>query len=257
MRGDLYDIKEGGGRLIAAAIHNGHAVRDDVRRHLALSDAERLREEDPHTGAWTVIAPTRIIGLRSRFEVDLNRSRDLAVYRKPEDAWGLEIWKDGLPPHVIDRSLAQYDGFYDDVKNLFDRKATDGPFLVYDLHSYNHRRGGPDHPPDDPALNPDVNVGTGTLDRERWAPVVDRFIDVLRSLEVRGRRLDVRENVKFRGGYFSEWTHATFPQTGCALAIEFKKTFMDEWTGEPDPEAIESIRRALAATVDPVLEALG
>ena len=29
----------------------------------ALSDADRLREEDPFTGHWTSIAPTRLIGL--------------------------------------------------------------------------------------------------------------------------------------------------------------------------------------------------
>ena len=253
---DSYAIHEGNGPLVAAAIHNGHDVRPEVREHLALSDAERLREEDPFTAEWTAVAPTRIIGNRSRFEVDLNRPRHQAVYRKPEDSWGLEVWKESLPPHVIDGSLAVYDAFYDEVKRLFARKSEDGPFLVYDLHSNNHRRAGPDHPPEGPELNPEVNVGTGTMNRKRWAPGVDRFIDALRSVEIGGRRLDVRENVKFRGGFFAEWTHATFPETGCALAIEFKKTFMDEWTGEPNRVALLAVRDALAATVEPVLEAL-
>ena len=35
----------------------------------------------------------RIIVNRSRFEVDINRPRDKAVYITPEDAWGLHIWK--------------------------------------------------------------------------------------------------------------------------------------------------------------------
>lgn len=256
MRTEVFEIHEGPGRLVAAAIHNGHGLRDEVRSHISLSDDERRREEDPFTSKWTHVAKTRIIGHRSRFEVDLNRSRDQAVYRKPEDAWGLEVWKDSVPPAVIDRSLAEYDAFYDAVQKVFEAKSKDGPFVVYDLHSYNHRRGGPDHPPEDAELNPEINVGTGSMDRKKWAPVVDRFIEVLRSLEIDGRRLDVRENVKFTGGHFSKWTHATFPETACAMAIEFKKTFMDEWTGEPFPHRIEAIRQALEATVDPVLDAL-
>ncbi len=66
-------------------------------------------------------------------------------------------------------------------------------------------------PPADEAENPQVNVGTGTMDRARWAPVVDRFIADLRAYDFPGGRLDVRENVKFRGGHFSRWVHETFP----------------------------------------------
>ena len=253
---NVYEIREGPGRLVAAAIHNGHAVREEVREHLALSDDERLREEDPFTSEWTHVAETRIVGHRSRFEVDLNRARDQAVYRTPDDAWGLEVWKDSLTPEIIDRSLAEYDAFYDDVRRVFTEKAKQGPFVVYDLHSYNHRRGGPDHPAENPELNPEINVGTGSMDRKKWAPVVDRFIEVLRSIELEGRRLDVRENVKFTGGHFSKWTHASFPGAACVLAIEVKKTFMDEWTGEADRDKVAAIRDALEQTVDPVLDAL-
>ena len=52
-----------------------------------------------------------------------------------------------------------------------------GKFVDFDLHSYNHRRAGPSGPPADPAGNPEVNVGTGTMrDRAAWAPLIDRFI---------------------------------------------------------------------------------
>src|ERR687884_306413 len=56
-------------------------------------------------------------------------------------------------------------------------------FVVLDLHSYNHRRSGPEAPPADPAGNPEINVGTGSLDRERWGPLVDRFADDLRTVD--------------------------------------------------------------------------
>ncbi len=257
MKDRIWRIREGDGPLVAAAIHNGHELRPEVARAIALTSRERLREEDPFTGEWTEIADTRIVGLRSRFEVDLNRPPEGAVYSNPEDAWGLDIWKDSPAPHLIDDSLAEYDAFYEEAARLLDEKRrTYGTFVVYDLHSYNFRRGGPDAEPDDPELNPDVNLGTGTMDRRRWAPVVDAFLTTLRGVEVMGRKLDVRENVKFFGGYFPEWVHTNYPAAGCALAIEFKKFFMDEWTGEPDRAAISAIRDALATSVSPVLEAL-
>jgi hypothetical protein len=51
--------------------------------------------------------------------------------------------------------------------------------------------------------------------------------------------------------------HQTVPDSACVLAIEFKKFFMDEWTGEPDRPVIEEIRKALASTVPGVLEQVG
>ena len=254
----IWHLTVGEAPLVAAAVHSGHGVRADVAARLALTEAERLREEDPFTDRFAHVAETRLVGLRSRFEVDLNRPRDGAVYRCPEDAWGLDVWTDPPPPDaLVRRSLAEYDAFYAEAyRVLKDLEARHGRFVVFDLHRYNPRRGGPDAPPDDPAANPEVNLGTGTMDRARWAPVVDRFLADLRAADYRGRRLDVRENVRFRGGHFPRWIHETFPETGCALAIEVKKFFMDEWTGEPDPEELEAVQQALAATVPGVLAAL-
>lgn len=253
----FWTLEEGDWPLVAAAIHNGHAVRDEVAARLALSDAERLREEDPFTDRFASVAETRIVGLRSRFEVDLNRPRDRAVYQKPEDAWGLHVWAASPPEDFVARSLAAYDAFYEEVERVLRRlEAQHGRFIVFDIHAYNHRRDGPEAPPADLEQNPEVNVGTGTMQRECWAPVVDRFISDLRAAEVQGRLLDVRENVKFQGGYFPEWIHTTFPETGCALAIELKKTFMDEWTGKPNEAAIDALREALASTIPGVLGAL-
>ena len=243
---------------MAAAIHSGHEVRPEVAELLAISEVDRLREEDPFTDFWTPIAPSRVVGLRSRFEVDLNRPREKAVYRVPGDAWGLQVWQDEVPEGTVQRSLEEYDAFYADVERLLSEVARrHGRFVVLDLHSYNCRREGPDGPPADPEGNPDVNLGTGSMDREYWTPVVERFMRNLQGTEISGRGLDVRENVKFRGGHFSKWIHETFPETGCCLAVEFKKFFMDEWTGKTDAHHLEMIRMALAATVPGILEELG
>lgn len=257
MDSNFCSLIKGDAPLIAAAIHDGHAVREELDAYFALNELERLREEDPFTGAWTEVAATRIVGRRSRFEVDLNRPREKAVYLAPEDAWGLQVWNGELPAGMVAQSRDEYDAFYAEVRHLFaDFRQRFGRFIVYDLHSYNHRRGGPDAPFGDPAENPEVNIGTGTMEREYWAPVIERFIDDLRCFDFLGRHLDVRENVKFRGGYFPHWGHEMFPESACVLAIEFKKFFMNEWTGAPDREQLQAIQGALRSTVPGVLEEL-
>lgn len=239
------------------AIHDGHRVREELLRRLAISDADRLREEDPYTGSWACMAPTRVIGLRSRFEVDLNRPRDGAIYRRPEDAWGLHVWRDELPAAEYEESVAEYDLFYDMLRDLCSRKTEEyGRFVILDLHSYNHRRSGPDGTPADPEHNPQVNIGTGTLDRARWAPVIDRFIGDLHEFDFPGGPLDVRENVKFFGGNLARWAHQNFPESACVLSVEFKKFFMDEWTGLPEPSLVDAIGAALGWTLTGLVESL-
>lgn len=257
MTDQIWRLHLGSGPLIATAVHDGHETREDVAKHIALSDLEQLREEDPFTGQWANVAPIRIVGTRSRFEVDLNRPRENAVYRKPEDAWGLTVWKDDPANEMFETSLAQYDAFYSAMHEFFTAIVEQhGHFVVFDLHTYNHRRQGPDGPVADPDANPQVNLGTGTMDRHRWGSVVDAFTDSLRSFDFPGGPLDVRENVKFRGGNWPRWIHENFPTTGVAIAIEFKKFFMDEWSGEPNEAMVAAIGDALQSTVPAVLGSL-
>jgi N-formylglutamate amidohydrolase len=224
---------------------------------MAIRRRQRFVEEDPYTDQLADVVGTSLVVHRSRFEIDLNRARDRAVYRTPGDAWGLNVWRAPLPAAVRHRSLRLYDRFYADLAGVLARAGAGGrPFVVLDLHSYNHRRGGPGAPPADPAGNPELNIGTGSLDRERWAGLVDRFLGDLRTVDVGARPLDVRENIRFRGGHLSRWVHASFPGQGCCLAVEVKKFFMDEHTGTIDEPVWAGVRDALAATVPGVLAEL-
>ena len=254
---ELWTVTKGDEPVVAVAVHAGHALRPEVAQRMRLSDAERLREEDPFTSVWTEVAPTRVVARRSRFEVDLNRPREGAVYVEPEQAWGLEVWTTPLPRAVIERSLEVWERFYAMFEAVLEEKRRRyGRFVVYDIHSYNHRRAGWEGPVADAAGNPEVNVGTGTMDRTRWSSLVERFIADLRGYDANGAVLDVRENIRFKGGYLSQFVHERFPESGCALAIEFKKTFMDEWTGEPDEARIAWLKEALASTLPGVLREL-
>jgi N-formylglutamate amidohydrolase len=176
------------------------------------------------------------------------------VYLSPDEAWGINLWQEPPDSATIEESLREYDHVYATVEKLLQALVEEyGRVVVYDLHSYNFRRQGVDAPA---ATHPEVNVGTGTMNRAFWSPVVDEFIRQLRACDFQGRSLDVRENVKFQGGHFGRWIHQTFPTSVCALAIEFKKFFMDEHTGEADLLQVEAIYRALHNTVPGVRAAL-
>ena len=156
---------------------------------------------------------------------------------------------------MIGRSLDLYDAFYRDLAINLDRLADVGPFIVFDVHSYNCRRQGPAGPEDPAQENPDINVGTKAM-RGRWRSVIDSFIGALDGVEVAGKPLDVRENIRFGGANLSHWVHENYPTTGCVLALEFKKTFMDEWTGHVDKSHLDDLIKALAGATPAVVEAV-
>lgn len=251
----LWSVERSHSPIIGTAIHNGHHVRETLLDRFALDEAGRLREEDPYTEFFIRDVPSRLIFHRSRFEIDLNRAREEAVYLRPDQAWGLDVWHEALDGDVVEASLAIHDAYYAMLGQMLDSLVSmHGGFVLLDIHSYNHRRGGPDAAPTDPAGAPVVNIGTISMDRTRWASLLDPFIETLAAQTVDGTKLDVRENIAFQGrGEQTRFVHQRYPMNGCAIAIEFKKIFMDEWTGEPRMETLEQLRKALTSTL-PVLE---
>ncbi|WP_224998306.1 N-formylglutamate amidohydrolase [Cesiribacter sp. SM1] len=251
----FFEIVGGEGPLVVTAIHDGHHIRPVLNAYIGLSAKQRLREEDPHTGKLASLFPDHIVANYSRFETDLNRSRNKAVYLKPEDAWGLHVWRESLPKDEVEVSLKNYDLFYKAVESyLLDIINRHGFVVIYDLHTYNHRRGGPQSTPADPAQNPEINIGLGNINKGTWRPVIDTFTNCFKSAYPAGEEPDIRENVKFEGGHFMHWVHERFGRKACAISIEFKKTFMDEWTNEVDQAHLNRLGEALKSTEAEVID---
>ncbi len=242
----------GAGPVVATAIHDGHDLRAEVAAAMALADPDRLREEDPFTGQAVTGVDNHIVVHRSRFEFDLNRGADSAIYETPDQAWGLDVWGGNGERGLFDRSLAVHAAYYrmlghflDDIAAAHDR------FVVLDVHSYNHRRDGAEGAPTAQGKAPDINIGTFSMPREQWAFLLDPLIEAMRGFDFNGRRLDVRENIAFQGkGEQTRFIHDRYPGTGCAIAIEFKKFFMDEWSGTPDPAELDAMRRFITMCAD-------
>lgn len=256
MEHTTYTFKKGRSALVATAIHDGHETRASLHDLFNLTNEERLREEDPFTAEWVRSFDNQVVVHHSRFETDVNRPRSKAVYARPEDAWGLHIWKNDLSPEILRESLAVYDAFYTDAKTYFDSLfALHKNIVVYDIHSYNYRRQGRDVEAS-AEENPEINIGTKNMDHDTWRPLVDALIDDFKSFDYDGRSLDVRENVKFKGGYFGQWLYEHYGKNICPVSIEFKKFFMDEWTGKPFEKDIKLIGQLVERSKQRVEKAL-
>lgn len=230
-----YCIADSKQALLATAIHNGNKMPSPLLEITGVEEKDRLREEDPYTGKIAELFKNHIVVHSSRFMVDLNRSPDKAVYLTPEDAWGLPVRTQAVPNDMLSELRNDYHEWYSILHYQICRLLESHPFItVLDLHSYNHRRNGPDAEYDSPAMNPDIILGRNNMP-EKYYNLIDDLRQRLDQREYFGRPLDVRCDVKFTGGYLSRWLHHNFPDQVICIAIEFKKIFMNEWTGRLNP----------------------
>ena len=245
-----WQLERGQGPLVAVAIHSGHAISDQLSELIAISENERLRFEEPCAGEWSKVAPTRVVSMQSRFEFDLNRSRDKAVYMGPDDAWGLDVYKKPLPQEFRMKALAVYDSFYQEMHLLLKRVISKhGRVLVLDLHTCNHHKQDADKSIDEVNNIPGINVITNTLNVMYWTPLVASFISNLKSFNYLGRQLKVREDLHSPGGTFSHWVCESFPESACVLSVKVDNLPLDEELGVPVPFYADGISRALKSTI--------
>ncbi len=250
-----YVLRRAESPVIALALHDGHEIDTALAAHLKLKSHERFREEDPYTGDMADVPANRLVVRTSRFQVDLNRRKDAALYREPADAWGLDVWGEAVKEKYAGKLIEAYESFYGMFRDLLESLVKrHGCFVILDIHSYNHRRDSPniEAPREE---NPEINIGTIHND-PKWAGLTQKFIGYLAHARVGDRRPDVRENVKFKGGGFSEWVNERYSGKGCVLSVEFKKTFMDEWTGRVDVAHLRDLNRMLEGSIPLLMDEL-
>ena len=238
--------------VIATAIHAGHDLRPEVacphrarRRHPA---ARRGSVHRPPDRGRRVDGGRAPLALRGRPQPS---AREGGVPGARRRVGPRPVARDAVRRRSSSGPWRSYDDFYaelarrlDDVSRTRIRSSCSTCTPTTTGATAPMRRRRP------PTRTPRSTSAPAALDRERWGRVVDRFMDDLAAQRGRAARsLDVRENVRFQGGELSRWVNERYRDRGCALAIEFKKVFMDEWTGEARRAPPRGAPRALAAVV--------
>ncbi len=154
---------------IAVAIHAGHGVRPEILPFMALSQAERLFEEDEATEVMIRGFSNAVWALESRAVYDLNRNEDTALPLTPERFWGTRVYRKIPFPEMNRKSLESHRRFYRHlgilITHLLDRFDQ---CIVYDIHSYNITRQQAKGFDDPPVFNLGTRGSTGTIGGRKW-----------------------------------------------------------------------------------------
>lgn len=218
---------------VCAAVHDGHQFRRELWDVCTHSEYERWYEEDPCTREFIKDMPIVIAGRDSRFEYDLNREPENAVF---EDAWGKKLWKSPLEARQRSKSLEKHHNFYRVVRALIEKlENVFTHVVVYDVHSYNWRRWDREVPL--------INLGTTQIDNERYGEMVELWRKELEGLDLpNGVETAAKVNDTFFGrGYFLKFITQNF-KNSLVLATEFKKVYCDELEEVIFPEVVQAIR---------------
>ncbi len=224
---------------LCIAVHNGGKLRPELKEKIIHNDYERWYEEDPHTADFISSMPITIVGLDSRFEYDLNRSRGECIY---QEAWGKTVWKKKLSSNDISLSLQKHDNYYtvlnalvSKLENLF------GKCVLYDIHSYNHRRWEREVPL--------FNIGTELIDKNKFGLHIDKWKEELSKVEIAEVKNTILENDVFKGrGYTLEYINTNFKNT-LVLATDIKKVYCDELTADVYPKLIKRLAQTLKSAI--------
>lgn len=219
-----------------AAVHNGHQFRKDLWEKCTHTEYERWYEEDPKTRAMVKSRPIVISGLDSRFEYDLNRDPDNAIY---EDAWGKQLWKEPLTDAEKTKSLNKHRNFYKVVHALIQKlEMKFGCCVVYDMHSYNWKRWDREVPT--------WNLGTSNVDNDRFKNSIEEWRKMLSEIRLpHNIPTSAKINDTFQGnGYFLKYITNNFNNT-LVLATEIAKIYGDEEEGRLYPEVISAVTKGL------------
>lgn len=219
-----------------AAVHNGHQFRKELWPKCIHTEYDRWYEEDPMTKNMVKPHPIVISGMDSRFEYDLNRDPDHAIY---DDAWGKQLWKEPLTADEKSRSLEKHKNFYKVVHALIKTlELKFGCCVVYDMHSYNWKRWDREVPT--------WNLGASNIDNEKYQKAVEAWRKQLSKIKLPNDiPTTAKINDTFQGnGYFLKFITNNFNNT-LVLATEVAKIYCDEENQILYPEVVAAIRKGL------------
>ena len=218
------------------AVHNGHQFRQELWDNCLHTEYERWFEEDPETKEMVKSHPIVIAGCDSRFEYDLNRAPETAIY---EDAWGKKLWKEPLPTEMHEKSLQKHANFYKVVHTLISKlEEKFGVCIVYDMHSYNWKRWTREVPT--------WNLGTSNVDNHRFGEEIESWRAILDKTPLpNGIKSTSKINDTFQGnGYFLKYITQNFNNT-LVLATEIAKVYCDELKQIMYPEVVAAVEKYL------------
>ncbi len=154
---------------ICGAVHDGHQFRKELWEKCTHTEYERWYEEDPCTKEMVQSHPIVIAGRDSRFEYDLNRDPENAIY---DDAWGKKLWKQSLTDEEREESLKKHTAFYKVVDALVAKiESIHGKAIVFDMHSFNRKRWDREIP--------NWNIGTDNIDNKRFGSLAESWREKL------------------------------------------------------------------------------
>ena len=225
---------------ICGAVHDGHQFRKSLWENCLHTEYERWYEEDPCTKKMVKSHPIVIAGLDSRFEYDLNRDPESAIY---DDAWGKKLWKAPLSEKERKQSLEKHSAFYNVLHTLLQHiEKIHGKAIVFDMHSYNWKRWDREVPT--------WNLGTSNVDSARFGSVIESWRKKLGTIDLpNGIESSSKINDTFQGkGYFLKYITENFRNT-LVLATEIAKVYCNEESGVIFPEVVHAVEQQLTELI--------
>ena len=226
--------------FVCGAVHDGHQFRRSLWENCLHTEYERWYEEDPCTKQMVQGFPIVIAGCDSRFEYDLNRPPETAIF---DTAWGKQLWKNPLPEEERQHSLKKHSNFFRVVHALMAKlESRFQNIVVFDMHSYNWKRWDREVPV--------WNLGTTNIDNDRYGDLVERWRGKLKTIQLpNGTVSTAKINDTFYGkGYFLKYITENFENT-LVLATEISKIYCDELTGIIFPEVVRSVEVQLKVLI--------
>ena len=221
---------------VCGAVHDGDQFRRDLWDNCLHTQYERWYEEDPETKNMVISHPILIAGRDSRFEYDLNRIPEEAVF---ETAWGKQLWKNPLSKEQKQKSLNKHTNFFK-VTHALIKKIEEkfGCAIVYDMHSYNWQRWDREVPT--------WNLGTTNIDNDRFGEEIETWRQSLSEMNLPNSIKSTADinNTFFGNGYFLKYITNNFKNT-LVLATEIAKVYCDELNQVIHPEVVAAVEEQL------------